>query len=194
MHKIKLDSEFDHILKIVVIGNSGVGKTNIIKRFNSDEFDVNSRSTVGFEFVSKEVNILTKKVKIQIWDTAGQERYKSITSSFYKASNWILCVFDLTKFNSFEKIDEWVNEARNITGNKPLIYLVGNKSDLKNMRCVKKEEALQKVEELKLDGYIETSALMNIRIDESFMKLTTCNFKFLILEIIIFFLNIEKLN
>lgn len=174
MHRVNFDNnDFDFLLKLVVIGDSGVGKTNIIKRFQSDEFDTNLRSTVGFEFVSKELNLLEKKVKIQIWDTAGQERYKSITSGFYKASSGILCVFDITKFISFESVDEWIKEARLVSGENTPAYLIGNKCDLKNARCVNKEDVLKKVNLLKFDGYIETSALMNIRIEEVFKKLTS---------------------
>ena len=175
MHRVNIDNnnDFDYLFKFVVIGDSGVGKTNIIKRFQSDEFDPNSRSTVGFEFVSKELYILDKKIKIQIWDTAGQERYKSITSGFYKSSSGILCVFDITKFISFENVDDWIKEARLIAGENTPAILIGNKSDLKNARCVNKEDALKKVDLMKFDGYIETSALMNIRIEEPFKKLTS---------------------
>ena len=118
---------------------------------------------------------------MQIWDTAGQERYKSITSGFYKASSGILCVFDITKYNSFENVDNWIKEARLVAGENTPAFLIGNKSDLKNARCVNKEDTLKKVEIMKFDGYIETSALMNIRIEEAFKKLTSSiiNFKLL---------------
>jgi len=169
------NTDIDYLLKIVVIGDSAVGKTNIIKRFESDDFNPNSRSTVGFEFISKEINIMDKRIKLQIWDTAGQERYKSISSGFYKASSGILCVFDITKFHSFENVDLWIKEARNIAGEATPTFLIGNKADLKNARCVNKEDSIKKVNDLKLEGYIETSALMNIRIDEAFIKLTTSN-------------------
>lgn len=167
------ENDFDHILKIIVIGNSGVGKTNIIKRFKNDDFDINTRSTVGFEFISKDLEIQDKKIKLQIWDTAGQERYKSITSSFFRGCHGIVAVFDLTNIQSFNAIDQWVQEAKNITGSEIAIFLVGNKSDLRDLCIIKKEEVEEKVNKLGLEEYMETSAFMNIRIDELFIKLTT---------------------
>jgi len=168
-------NDFDILIKVVVIGDSGVGKTNIIKRFRCEEFDSDSRSTIGFEFVSKEIEILNKKIKIQIWDTAGQERFKSITTGFYKGSNGILAVFDITNIESFQNIEEWVTEARDIVGDETLIYLVGNKSDLQISRCVYKEAAVNKANELKLDGYIETSAMLNLCIEDIFKTLAESN-------------------
>ena len=186
MHHDK-DNDFDHILKIIVIGNSGVGKTNIIKRFKNDDFDINTRSTVGFEFISKDLIIQDKKIKLQIWDTAGQERYKSITSSFFRGCHGIVAVFDLTKYQSFEAIDHWIKDAKAITGSEISIYLVGNKSDLRDLCIVKKEEAEEKVNNLGLIDYMETSAYMNIRIDELFIKLSTSNLFFFNLNFFIFF-------
>ena len=180
------DNEVDHILKIIVIGNSGVGKTNIIKRFKNDDFEMNSRSTVGFEFISKDIIIQDKKIKLQIWDTAGQERYKSITSSFFRGCHGIVAVFDLTNLKSFESIDQWVKDAREISGSEISIFLVGNKSDLRDLVIVKKEEAKEKVNKLELIEYCEASAYMNIRIDEIFMKLSTSNILFFIFSKIVF--------
>jgi small GTP-binding protein len=173
------ETDIDHILKLIVIGNSGVGKTNIIKRFKNDDFEMNSRSTVGFEFISKDIIIQDKKIKLQIWDTAGQERYKSITSSFFRGCHGIVAVFDLTKYQSFESIDQWVKDAREISGSEISIFLVGNKSDLRDLCIVKKEEAEEKINKLGLIEYIETSAYMNIRIDEIFMKLSTSNIPYI---------------
>ena len=168
--------DLNNILKIIVIGNTGVGKTNIIKRFKNDEFDNNSKSTVGFEFISRDVIIQDKKIKLHIWDTAGQERYKSITSSFFRGCHGIISVFDLTKYQSFEAIDTWVKDARSVCGNDVPIFLIGNKTDLWDLCIVKKEDALQKVNKLGLIDYMETSAYMNIRIDEIFIKLSTSKF------------------
>lgn len=171
------DNQLDsHILKIIIIGNTGVGKTNIIKRYKNDEFDLSAKSTVGFEFISKDIIIQDKKIKLHIWDTAGQERYKSITSSFFRGCSGIIAVFDLTKLQSFDSIDRWVKDAKAVTGNDVAILLVGNKADLRDNRIVKKEEALEKVNNLGLIDYLETSAYMNIRIEELFIKLATSKF------------------
>jgi len=161
--------DFDHVVKVVFIGDSGVGKTNILSRFCKEEFNINSQSTVGVEFASKIIETENqKKVKIQIWDTAGQERFKSVTNTYYYRSQGALVVFDITKNSSFENVDKWVSQLRQFAGKEVVIVLVGNKSDLRNLRAVTKEEALEKASALGNLDYIETSALNNSHINETF--------------------------
>jgi Ras-related protein Rab-11A len=161
--------DFDHIVKVVFIGDSGVGKTNLLSRFCKDEFMLNSQSTVGVEFASKIIETENnKKVKIQIWDTAGQERFKSVTNTYYYRSQGALVVFDITKNSSFENVDKWVGQLRQYAGKEVVVILVGNKSDLKNLRAVTKEEALEKAAVLGNLDYVETSALNNSHITETF--------------------------
>jgi Ras-related protein Rab-11A len=161
--------DFDHVIKVVFIGDSAVGKTNILSRFCRDEYIHNSQSTVGVEFASKLIETEKgKKIKVQIWDTAGQERFKSITNTYYYRSQGALVVFDITKYSSFENVDRWVNQLRQFAGNEVVIILVGNKSDLKSTRSVNKNEALEKAASLGGLEYIETSALNNSQITETF--------------------------
>jgi Ras-related protein Rab-11A len=160
---------FDHVIKVVFIGDSGVGKTNILSRFCRDEFMLNSQSTIGVEFASKTISLENGKIiKTQIWDTAGQERYKSVTNTYYYRSQGALVVFDITKPSTFKSVDRWVSQLREYAGNEVVIVLVGNKTDLKSLRAVSKEEALEKAAALGDLDYIETSALNNCHINDTF--------------------------
>jgi len=105
----------DYIAKVVVIGESSVGKTNILSRFSRNEFSIETKSTIGVEFLTKISEIKGKKIKLQIWDTAGQEKYKAITNSFYCNSNAALIVFDLSIKETFERVDYWVKEVKKYT-------------------------------------------------------------------------------
>jgi Ras-related protein Rab-11A len=164
--------DFDHVIKVILIGDSGVGKTNIISRLCKDEFLVESKSTVGVEFASKLIELENKKViKMQIWDTAGQERYKAITNTYYYRSQGAVVVFDITKVSSFKNVDKWVTQMREHAGPDVTIVLVGNKSDLKSLRAITVEEALDKAASLGNTEYIETSALHNSHINDAFSSL-----------------------
>jgi Ras-related protein Rab-11A len=161
--------DHDHVIKVVFIGDSGVGKTNILSRYCRDEFMLNSQSTIGVEFASKTISLDNGKIiKTQIWDTAGQERYKSVTNTYYYRSQGALVVFDITKPSSFKSVDRWVSQLREFAGNDVVIVIVGNKSDLRSLRAITKEEALEKASALGDLDYIETSALSNCFINDTF--------------------------
>ncbi len=134
----------DYVTKVVLIGESSVGKTNILTRFVKNEFDENSKSTLGVEFATKIIDIDGKKLRLQVWDTAGQERYKAITNSYYIHARGGFVVFDITKTSSFVSVDKWISELRNIAGDDISIILIGNKSDLSQNRAVSEEEAKAK--------------------------------------------------
>jgi len=164
----------DHIFKIVIIGDSGVGKTNIITRYTRNEFDLSLKSTIGVEFSTKKVNINDKIIKIQFWDTAGQERYRAITSSYYRGVHGIVLVFDISNYASFENINNWINEINsNCELNIPIL-LIGNKLDLEIKRQVPKEKAIELSNKYNFI-FIETSALsgenIQISIDELINKI-----------------------
>lgn len=164
--------DFDHVIKVILLGDSSVGKTNIISRFCKDEFLVESKSTIGVEFASKLIELNNKKVvKMQLWDTAGQDRYRAITNSYYHRAQGALVVFDITKISTFRNIDKWVSQLREHAGPDITLVLVGNKSDLKTLRAVSMEEALEKAANLGNTEYIETSALQNSHISETFTNL-----------------------
>jgi Ras-related protein Rab-11A len=166
------EDNYDYIYKIVLVGDSGVGKTNLLLRYLKNKFDQNSKATVGVEFGSKNITIDNSIVKAQVWDTAGQERYRSITSAYYKGSHGALVVYDVTKIESFNNIDKWISDLRNNTNEKLVIMLIGNKIDLDKERTVKTEEGQEKSNENEV-AYIETSALDSRNVEKAFESIVT---------------------
>lgn len=145
---IKQDDTYDLIFKTVIVGESGVGKSNLLSVYIDKNFNNETKATVGVEFGSKKLTIDGKSIKAQIWDTAGQERYRSITSAYYKGAKGSLIVFDLTNKESFESVERWFSEVKNECNSDLVTVLIGNKCDLIKERKVKKEEALDKAEKL----------------------------------------------
>ena len=161
---------YDMIFKIILIGDTSVGKTNILTKYLSDEFDPNSKATVGVEFGTKNFKIENKIVKVQIWDTAGQERYRSITNAYYKGAKGAFIVYDITKKTSFENIEKWLSDLKTNSDKNLSIVLLGNKSDLVDKREVTIEEGKEKAEKNKF-AFIETSALNGNNIEKAFTEL-----------------------
>ena len=158
---------YDLLLKIILIGDSCVGKSNILLKYLKNEFDPNSRATVGVEFGTKNIIINNKKIKIQIWDTAGQERYRSITSAYYKGAKGALIVYDITRKCTFDNIDKWISDLK-LNGDKNIcIVILGNKSDLDDKREVSKDDGIKKSEMYKT-AFLETSALNGDNIGKAF--------------------------
>ena len=161
---------YDLLFKLILIGDSCVGKSNILSKYLKNEFDPNSRATVGVEFGTKNILINNKKIKIQIWDTAGQERYRSITSAYYKGAKGALIVYDITRRTSFDNIDKWISDLK-LNGDKNIcIIILGNKSDLTDKREVTKEEGIKKSEMFKT-AFLETSALNGDNIGKAFEEI-----------------------
>ena len=152
--------------KIVLLGDSSVGKSSIVLRVCKDEYKEFQENTIGAAFLTKTLNIDSDIIKFEIWDTAGQERYHSLTPMYYRGSNAALIVFDITADASFAQAKKWIDELRT-TGNEALIFLVGNKCDLEESRVITKEEAQTYARSLSIE-YTETSAKMNINITELF--------------------------
>ena len=164
------EDNYDLIFKIVLIGDSGVGKTNILSRYLTNEFSLTTQATVGVEFGSKIIKKGEKLIKLQIWDTAGQERYKSITSAYYKGSKGAFVVYDITRKTTFDNVDKWINELKNKGSEGVFIMLVGNKSDLKEKREISEEEVKKKAELYNV-AFCETSALEGNNIEYAFESL-----------------------
>jgi len=131
---------FNYLLKYIIIGDSGVGKSNILLRYQSDSFNEEFRTTVGVEFVSKTIDINQIIYRIQIWDTAGQESFRSITRSYYKNSVCACIVYDITSHSSFESIQSWIDDCTKHASNTILLFLIGNKNDLNENREVSYDE------------------------------------------------------
>jgi len=164
--------EFDYIYKIILIGDSGVGKTNIVTRFIQDKFIDDNRTTIGIDFQTRIYKIYGEQIKLQVWDTGGQERWRCITRSYYKQSGGIIIVFDLTRRETFDNISSWIKEIENNIDDtsESEILIIGNKSDLPDQRQVSTKD----IEELKQRynfTYIETSAKHDLNIDDAFTDL-----------------------
>uniref|UniRef100_A0A4W3K1J5 RAB11a, member RAS oncogene family n=1 Tax=Callorhinchus milii TaxID=7868 RepID=A0A4W3K1J5_CALMI len=117
-------------LAVVLIGDSGVGKSNLLSRFTRNEFNLESKSTIGVEFATRSIQVDGKTIKAQIWDTAGQERYRAITSAYYRGAVGALLVYDIAKHLTYENVERWLKELRDHADSNIVIMLVGNKSDL----------------------------------------------------------------
>ena len=161
---------YDFLFKMILIGDSSVGKSNILLKYLKGEFDPNSRATVGVEFGTKNITLNGKRVKIQIWDTAGQERYKSITSAYYKGAKGAFIVYDISRRTTFDNIDKWITDLKTNGDQNIAIILIGNKSDLEDKREVSKDEGVKKSEECKI-AFLETSALNGENVNKAFDEL-----------------------
>ena len=161
---------FSPIYKIILVGDSGVGKTCLLSMYVKGECGP-SIPTIAVEFCTKEIELAENyKVKVQLWDTAGQERFKSLAMTYYRKAYGILLLFDVTKRSSFISCKNYLEEVRINSDKNCVIYLVGNKIDLENQRQISYDEAniFAKKEKIK---YIETSAIKNLRVGEVFSSL-----------------------
>eukprot|EP00835_Amoeboradix_gromovi_P002701 NODE_158_length_16653_cov_0.456929.p7 type:complete len:218 gc:universal NODE_158_length_16653_cov_0.456929:16124-15471(-) len=168
----KAEDEYDFLFKVVLIGDSGVGKSNLLSRFTRNEFNMESKSTIGVEFATRSIQVDGKTIKAQIWDTAGQERYRAITSAYYRGAVGALLVYDIAKHNTYENVNRWLKELRDHADNNIVIMLVGNKSDLRHLRAVPTEEAKQYATDNNT-MFIETSALDSTNVEQAFQKILT---------------------
>ena len=161
-----------YVIRVITIGYTDVGKTSIIMQFTQGKFIDKYVSTIGIDFRSKPIKVGDTTVKVTVIDTAGQEKYKGIVKSFYNKANGILLTFDLSKKDSFSRLDYWVEELKDNIGTKDIyIVLVGNKKDKKE-REVSYEEAQKYAEDNNFGGYFEVSAKKNEGIDELFLDVT----------------------
>ncbi|XP_011023129.1 PREDICTED: ras-related protein RABA3-like [Populus euphratica] len=160
----------DYVFKVVVIGDSAVGKTQILSRFTKNEFCFDSKSTIGVEFQTRTVTIKGKVIKAQIWDTAGQERYRAVTSAYYRGALGAMLLYDITKRPTFDHVARWVEELRAHADNSIVIMLIGNKVDLVDLRAVPAEDAVEFAEDQGL-FFSETSAFSGDNVDSAFFRL-----------------------
>ncbi|XP_063726495.1 uncharacterized protein LOC134854249 [Symsagittifera roscoffensis] len=135
----KLD--YDYVFKVLLVGDSMVGKSSLVLRYAKDEFKLDFITTIGVDFLTKFEDFDGTKVVMQIWDTAGQSRFRSITSSYYRGAHAVAVVFDLTSRKSFSSVPSWINDVRGMAKTDIPVLLIGNKSDLEVMREVTTVEA-----------------------------------------------------
>lgn len=160
----------DEPTKLIVVGDSSVGKTNLISQYISHEFSDDTQSTIGVEFQSKVVQVDGRDMRVSIWDTAGQERFRAISRSIYHGAKGVIIVYDITNAASFENITNWLEEVRSLIPPQAPIMLVGNKTDLDHARVVKKDvaDAFARQQNLLL---FETSAKDRTNVDRAFDQL-----------------------
>jgi len=163
-------AEYDSLFKLLIIGDSGVGKSCILLRFADDTYTESYISTIGVDFKIKTIELEGKTVKLQIWDTAGQERFRTITSSYYRGAHGIIVVYDTTDKESFDNVVEWLNEIDKYATENVNKLLVGNKCDLESKRQVDTEEAKAFAEERGIP-FLETSAKNSLNVEESFLTM-----------------------
>ncbi|KAJ9671425.1 hypothetical protein PVL29_025232 [Vitis rotundifolia] len=189
----RAEDDYDYLFKVVLIGDSGVGKSNLLSRFTKNEFNLESKSTIGVEFATRTLNVDGKVIKAQIWDTAGQERdpqillsktecfyflvlkkflYRAITSAYYRGAVGALLVYDVTRHATFENVDRWLKELRNHTDPNIVVMLVGNKSDLRHLVAVSTEDGKSYAERESL-YFMETSALEATNVENAFAEVLT---------------------
>jgi len=161
------DDDYDYLFKVVIIGDSGVGKSNLLSRFTRNEFHLDSKSTIGVEFATRSISHDGKIIKAQIWDTAGQERYRAITSAYYRGAVGALLVYDISKRLTFENVERWLKELRTHADPSIVVMLVGNKCDLKHLQAVITDDAKSFAEQNNL-AFIETSAMDSTNVDVAF--------------------------
>ena len=163
---------YDYIFKILLLGDSSVGKTCFLLRYSDDTFTENHISTIGLDYRFKLVNLENdKKVKLQIWDTAGQDRFRAITKNYYKGAHGIILIYDVTNITTFNNIKSWVSQIRENTTEKIKITLVGNKIDEEDLRKISFDEGQKLAAEYDLK-FFETSAKKNLRVSEVFNYIT----------------------
>jgi len=169
-----MDEKAKYLIKLIVVGPSGVGKSSLLLRYALDSFEDETRTTIGVDFKHKSLTVDNELVSCQIWDTAGQERFSCISKEYYRGANGCLIVFDITEQNSFTKIDLWYKELlqHSHTAEPPLAILIGNKADLKHQAQVQTADAM-KYAKMNHMGYFETSAKENINVDNAFKTLIT---------------------
>lgn len=166
-----VDTDCDHFFKILLLGDSGVGKSSLITRFVDDQFLEAHNYSIGLDFKIKTVDVEGKRVRLQVWDTAGQERFRTITSSYYRGSRGIVVVFGMDDQPSFEHIKDWLEEIfRYLSHEEVKVFIVGNKADLTN-RKVDARIAKNFAESYKLSFY-ETSAKTSENVDKIFLDIT----------------------
>ena len=162
-----ISQDYDYLFKVLLLGDSDVGKSSLILRYTEETFNSKLVNSIGVDFKMKKKEIDGKVIKVQIWDTAGHERFRSITYSYYRGANAIIIVFDLSDKKSFISITEWLKQIEKHAKENVFKFLVGNKSDLVDERQVSYDEAKQYADEHELP-YIETSAKEGININELF--------------------------
>ena len=173
----KDEKEKEKSLKLVLIGNMGVGKTSILTKYCDDKFSENIISTSGIEFKTKTIHKNGYKVKMQIWDTSGQERFRSITPNYFRSSDALLFVFDITNEESFKAIQDFINLSEGHSHKNLIKILIGNKIDQEEKRKIKTDEIASFVKQYNFNEFFETSAMKGDKINDIFERIADLSTK-----------------
>ena len=165
-----MNKDYDYLLKFLLIGDAGVGKSCLLQRFADDAFSETYLSTIGVDFRIKTMDIDGKLIKLQIWDTAGQERFRTITSSYYRGADGVIIVYDVTDPNSFANTRNWIQEIHRYAGEDVQVMLIGNKSDLTERKLVDYNTAHEFAEEMGIT-FFESSAKNATNVEHMFTAL-----------------------
>jgi len=170
LHKQSMAKTYDYLFKLLLIGDSGVGKTCVLFRFSEDAFNSTFISTIGIDFKIRTIDLDGKKIKLQIWDTAGQERFRTITTAYYRGAMGIMLVYDITNEKSFDNIKNWIRNIEEHASSDVEKMVLGNKCDMNDRRQVTKEKGEALAVEFGIK-FMETSAKASINVDEAFISL-----------------------
>eukprot|EP01059_Diplonema_ambulator_P000039 TRINITY_DN1002_c1_g1_i1.p1 TRINITY_DN1002_c1_g1~~TRINITY_DN1002_c1_g1_i1.p1 ORF type:complete len:204 (+),score=59.55 TRINITY_DN1002_c1_g1_i1:53-664(+) len=165
-------SEYDYLFKLLLIGDSGVGKSCLLLRFADDTYTESYISTIGVDFKIRTIDLDGKTIKLQIWDTAGQERFRTITASYYRGAHGIIIVYDVTDLETFTNVKTWLKEIEKYATDNVSKLLVGNKSDMVVKKAVDHTTAKDYAESLGIP-FIETSAKNAINVEQAFRTMAT---------------------
>ena len=165
-----MNAEYDYLFKLLLIGDSGVGKSCLLLRFADDTYTESYISTIGVDFKIRTLELDGKTIKLQIWDTAGQERFRTITSSYYRGAHGIIVVYDVTDQESFNNVKQWMNEIDRYANDKVNKMLVGNKCDLTTKKVVEYNSAKEFAEQLNIP-FLETSAKNSTNVEQAFITM-----------------------
>jgi len=167
-----MSSEYDYLFKLLLIGDSGVGKSCLLLRFADDTYTESYISTIGVDFKIRTIQLDGKTIKLQIWDTAGQERFRTITSSYYRGAHGIIVVYDVTEMESFNNVKQWLHEIDRYASEGVNKLLVGNKSDLVTKKQVETQTAKDLADSLSIP-FLETSAKSATNVEQAFMTMAS---------------------
>ena len=163
------NSDYSYSVKYIIVGDSSVGKSNILLRFSRNVFDPGHQATLGIEFANKHILYNNIDYLVQVWDTTGQENFRSVTRAYYKASAVAMVVYDITNEESFQNIQSWIKDCKDLAPKTVQMVLIGNKSDLEENRVITKERGEELARENRM-MFFETSALNGNGVEEAFQK------------------------
>ena len=158
----------DCVYKILLLGDTSVGKTCFLLKYTDNKFQIKHMSTIGLDYRVKSITLKSgKPVKLQLWDTAGQDRFRAITKSYYKSANGVILIYDITSIQTFDNVKTWISQIKEQSSQDIVIYIVGNKTDMEEERKIKTEEGKKLADEYGFP-FIETSAKSGLNINETF--------------------------